>query len=307
MRDFEPQPRHTSHGSEVSEMTFPRRPDATTATDITAKYEPYEPEGKETGGERAVASLPYPALAKVSSPSSGYSSSSSTTSGGFLAASKAGVFFASLGRKASVNTGATQNPHVLKGRLTKKPAQLPPVKAMISSPSSPHTISSPSSPSKSNLQLIPGGPRGPSKRVERSRTLMPQTSFNQPVEIIDRKHGSTATDDGEEEDLVLIRRSPSTGESSPPSSKLTRNRTSYQPSSSYHSHQPQKSLVPIPQSLPSTPPLREDEFEEQLVRLGDLLPHVERNVLATYLRRAGQDVKAVGLYIADEQAGRIRS
>lgn len=66
-------------------------------------------------------------------------------------------------------------------------------------------------------------------------------------------------------------------------------------------------MAPIPQSLPSIAPvLKDEEFDAQLTRLGDLLPHVEKNVLAIYLRRAGQDVKAVGMYIADEQAGRIQ-
>jgi len=36
-----------------------------------------------------------------------------------------------------------------------------------------------------------------------------------------------------------------------------------------------------------------------------LLPHADRNVLAGYLRRSGQDILAVGKYLEDEKNGTI--
>ncbi|SJL02177.1 uncharacterized protein ARMOST_05503 [Armillaria ostoyae] len=48
------------------------------------------------------------------------------------------------------------------------------------------------------------------------------------------------------------------------------------------------------------------EFERQLDKLAVLLPHADRDVLAGYLRRSGQDMVAIGLYLDDEKMGRIR-
>ncbi|KAK0461891.1 uncharacterized protein EV420DRAFT_135179 [Desarmillaria tabescens] len=57
-----------------------------------------------------------------------------------------------------------------------------------------------------------------------------------------------------------------------------------------------------------TKPTTQDdpEFERQLDKLAVLLPHAERDVLAGYLRRSGQDMIAIGLYLDDEKMGRIR-
>ncbi|THV05463.1 hypothetical protein K435DRAFT_850018 [Dendrothele bispora CBS 962.96] len=48
------------------------------------------------------------------------------------------------------------------------------------------------------------------------------------------------------------------------------------------------------------------DFVRQVDKLHDLLPHAERQVLAGYLRRAGQDILAIGQYLEDEKCGRIR-
>ncbi|KAK0190767.1 hypothetical protein F5146DRAFT_1223606 [Armillaria mellea] len=60
-------------------------------------------------------------------------------------------------------------------------------------------------------------------------------------------------------------------------------------------------------SKPVTPLTQDDpEFERQLDKLAVLLPHAERDVLAGYLRRSGQDIVAIGLYLDDEKSGRLR-
>ncbi|KAK7470935.1 hypothetical protein VKT23_002350 [Stygiomarasmius scandens] len=47
------------------------------------------------------------------------------------------------------------------------------------------------------------------------------------------------------------------------------------------------------------------EFARQVDKLHDLLPHAERYVLAGYLKRAGQDMLAIGQYLEDEKLGRV--
>jgi len=47
------------------------------------------------------------------------------------------------------------------------------------------------------------------------------------------------------------------------------------------------------------------EFTRQVDKLHDLLPHAERYVLAGYLKRAGQDMLAIGQYLEDEKLGRV--
>jgi hypothetical protein len=49
------------------------------------------------------------------------------------------------------------------------------------------------------------------------------------------------------------------------------------------------------------------EFTHQVDKLADLLPHADRNILAAYLRRTGQDILAIGQYLEDEKNGTIRT
>ena len=51
--------------------------------------------------------------------------------------------------------------------------------------------------------------------------------------------------------------------------------------------------------------LSDPQFDVQLDKLVHLLPHADRNVLAGYLKRAGQDILAVGKYLEDEKNGTI--
>ena len=47
-------------------------------------------------------------------------------------------------------------------------------------------------------------------------------------------------------------------------------------------------------------------FERQVDKLADLLPHADRTILAGYLRRAGEDILAIGQYLEDEKNGTLR-
>jgi hypothetical protein len=48
------------------------------------------------------------------------------------------------------------------------------------------------------------------------------------------------------------------------------------------------------------------EFVRQVDKLAHLLPQADREVLSGYLRRAGQDILAIGQYLEDEKNGTIR-
>jgi len=50
----------------------------------------------------------------------------------------------------------------------------------------------------------------------------------------------------------------------------------------------------------------EAEFNRHVDKLTTLLPKADRNVLAIYLRRAGQDILAIGQYLEDEKNGTLR-
>jgi hypothetical protein len=54
-------------------------------------------------------------------------------------------------------------------------------------------------------------------------------------------------------------------------------------------------------------PASDPEFLRQVDRLAGLVPHADRTILAGYLRRAGQDVLAIGQYLEDEKNGTLRA
>jgi hypothetical protein len=54
-------------------------------------------------------------------------------------------------------------------------------------------------------------------------------------------------------------------------------------------------------------PHSDPEFIHQVDKLADLLPHADRLVLAGYLKRAGQDVLAIGQYLEDEKNGMLKA
>jgi hypothetical protein len=62
--------------------------------------------------------------------------------------------------------------------------------------------------------------------------------------------------------------------------------------------------APGPAPGPGLPPSA--EFTRQVERLAELLPHADKGVLAGYLRRAGQDILAIGQYLEDEKNGSVR-
>ena len=118
-----------------------------------------------------------------------------------------------------------------------------------------------------NAPSVPGGPRALPGRVQRSQTLMLSTS---PT-----NSGNNATPS-----LPMRRRS----------------NTLKRPSFFGRSPGPSPEL--------DTP--TNTEFTRQVERLADLLPHADKDVLAGYLSRAGQDILAIGQYLEDEKNGNVR-
>lgn len=140
-------------------------------------------------------------------------------------------------------------------------------------------ISPPPPPSRpiqmNSTPTVRGGPRAPPHRMSRSQTIsvapappqVPEADLPQPVTL------------SRSETMVSHRQS----------SNVARR------PSLFH-----RSIAPPP------PPSAAD-FERQVDKLADLLPHADRTVLAGYLRRAGQDILAIGQYLEDEKNGMLRT
>ncbi|KAG6880411.1 hypothetical protein C0992_000013 [Termitomyces sp. T32_za158] len=189
---FTPQPRHTSRSSIISE--FPRRPDASVATDLTTKSADLAPAAPPV--------LPYPSL--VNSMYQVRSSSLANTPPGSirsLASSSSGTkssggFFASLGRKNSISSskkpGLAQIATNQQAKVLTKP---PPAGA-------PRLINIPTSP------VVPGGPRAiPNRRAARSQTLMTTNSFasnNSATEVLGRRPSLLETTSSPEPAVIDI-------------------------------------------------------------------------------------------------------
>lgn len=150
-----PQPRHVSGGSTISEVTFPLRPDASLATDLSGKPQDFIP--------TLPPKLPYPSLVQHIHPhrslSATPSHSSSRSYSSLTPSVKAGGFFSSLGRKASLSK-KDKTPVLMKSASMSTAASVtkhPPIRAV----------------NISNTPSVPGGPRAaPHHRLLRSKTLL---------------------------------------------------------------------------------------------------------------------------------------
>ncbi|KAF8450754.1 hypothetical protein L210DRAFT_963438 [Boletus edulis BED1] len=245
-------PRHISQSSTDSGVTFPIRADAYSATDLASRA------AGDASPPNAPPPLPYPALAAAprSGPSRAStiiatsSTSSSRSAASPSAAKSPGGFFASLGRRASMKRETRLTPPSLVKTLSRSP---------------PRNGNEQPSPRPANLPLItqsvPGGPRAPPSRMQRSQTIIltPQNSTN--------------------------------GETPQRSSMVARRPSLFDGRGSAHRNNSSVS---------------EAEFARQVDKLTTLLPKADRNVLAIYLRRAGQDILAIGQYLEDEKNGKLR-
>lgn len=262
------QPWHVASGSVDSEVTFPRRADAYHATDLTMRPD------EEILPLSLPSSLPYPSLVTLGLPSRSPPSLPSIPP-----STGARTYQVPL----SGGLGAATRP----GFFASIGRRASLKKSTIGPPSPPRVLkklahTSPSPPPARPIQVnsaptVRGGPRAPPHRLARSKTVSaspPDLRLqNQPVQ-------------------------------SSPQVALTRSetRSTYRQSASA-ARRPSllhRSAAPPP-PLPGGP-----EFEKQLEDLAALLPHAERDVLAGYLRRAGENILAIGLYLEDEKNGTLR-
>ncbi|TFK27016.1 hypothetical protein FA15DRAFT_666751 [Coprinopsis marcescibilis] len=246
---FQPQPRHTSKSSMLSEATFPVRPDAVVATDLAQQNSTHS--DISSAITSASLNLPYPSLAtqqrqqsvrSTSSAGSGTPAASVKSLAQSQTSAKTG-FFASLGRKASLSSARRTT-------LGHSNSAVTPKTLLTKPPPSTKDISNPVLVSSTNAHAGPAGPRAIPHRAQRSKTLI--TTVTKPSER-----------------MGAFGRRPSLFD-------LSNTSTSMDP-----------------------------EFEEQVDKLHNVLPHADRNLLAGYLRRAGQDVLAIGQYLEDEKNGTL--
>ncbi|KAI9508651.1 hypothetical protein F5148DRAFT_864618 [Russula earlei] len=269
-KSLTPRARHASRASISSQATFPLRGDAYIATDLSQRDIDTVP--SPTVPPPA---LPYPALAGIPSP---INVRHSTTTLGSLsshataplsaAASKAtGGFFSSLGRNSSTRKDSLRPTQPLRLTRQSPPATAPTTTTTTTAPN-PRPVQITSAPS------VPGGPRALPNRVQRSRTLMLASS---------PPKSETAASSPSSPPLPALRR---------------RSNTLKRPSFFGRS-----GAGPSP-ALEAT---MGADFTRQVERLADLLPHADKDVLAGYLRRAGQDILAIGQYLEDEKNGSVRA
>ncbi|OJT07344.1 hypothetical protein TRAPUB_1810 [Trametes pubescens] len=271
--------RHVSHGSLASQATFPIRADAYTATDLSTRSIDIIPSSSPP------TTLPYPSLAQANLSRTQMRSStllsSPTKSPLTLLPGGKGPgtgFFASLGRKTSVRRekglsglSSPQSPTKL---LTKRP---PPMAASRSNPSnstSPRDAPLPTAPA------IPGGPRAAPGRIQRSKTYSVTATPAQP---------------SPPENPNPPIQSPTNPPSSQRQSAVARR------PSLFARARPGHSSVGSP-----APNVMDPAFQRQVDKLAAILPHADRAVLAGYLRRAGEDILAIGQYLEDEKNGALQ-
>ncbi|KAJ3880214.1 hypothetical protein F5051DRAFT_348886 [Lentinula edodes] len=296
----------SSYTSVITEATFPRRPDASAATDLAMTFKDALSLSPPTGPPP----LPYPSLVSTNQRFPGRSNSSvGSTSGSdspargykslmpLTPASKTGAFFASLGRKASVSRkdkglGSSTGSGLVSSssRLTKQPYKH---SSQNSHPPATVTAGPPS---------VPGGPRAPPNRMLRSQTMMisPMLSEGSNSSSVGKLNVM-----GRRPSLYNIPSADSVHHSTPYNGHLSNPTVTGGPRS--QSSSPSKQPLKPRYESPTPPESSWDlEFRRQVDKLSDLMPHADRIVLAGYLKRSGQDILAIGQYLEDEKNGRLR-
>ncbi|KAI0334819.1 hypothetical protein GY45DRAFT_1367274 [Cubamyces sp. BRFM 1775] len=282
-----PQGRHVSHGSLASQATFPIRADAYTATDLSLR--PIDVEASTAPPP----ALPYPALAqanvsRASTRTSTLLSSPTKTLAILPGAKGTGTgFFASLGRKTSVRREkglsglAAASPQSPNKVLTKRP---PGLAASRSNPQASTTTAARDAPLPA-APAIPGGPRAAPGRIQRSKTYSVSAS---PPQASPPEPSNTAPP------------APIASESPPTSQRQS---AMARRPSLFARARPNHTSVAVAAAAPNA---LDPAFQRQVDKLAAILPHADRAVLAGYLRRAGEDILAIGQYLEDEKNGTLR-
>lgn len=320
--------RFVSGNSAMSEMTFPMRPDAYKAVDLT-------PSGTEISATELPSSLPYPVLAlhqqhtgsrpappPIPPPKSSISTAVKSGSANFLA---------TFGRRSSVKSKGSQSGSAGEGK--EREARSTPRK-LVSARAPPSrtgdtTPPSSSTPSRSNTLLplipsLPGGPRAP--RPKRSSTMMigpPRPIISAPIPITpvstgysetshDVDHAESPTDmipqpmqltkevprapDGPRAQNRLTRTPSFPGSARVSSSGNLRSVVSFRPNASPLAMQQSGSRSAVGAGTQAPESRSSQEFSRDLDKLCDILPHVPKDTLAIYLSRSEGRVSGTSLF-----------
>jgi len=304
---FTPKPRNISHGSEMTDVTFPMRADGYVATNLAYSKPDSPPRGPPVN-------LPYPGLVQGmsmrqststrnfalgssnsmrsvapsnSQTSNGPVSSTSSSSGG---TGKTGGFFASIGRKASMRrdrpaltnmqgTGSGKNISNLVARANSNTLQI----ASSTAIGGPRPMGSSASRVKRSDSVIIIG------RPSTEASISPKTdqfSINNESIITDSTDG-TDSDVAQLSNFTLAPSTTDTTSTPSTGASLPRSSLSYRTTAS--------------RTDPSS------VFNANLQKLADVLPYADRAVLAHYLQRAGgEDIRAIGAYLEDEKNGCVK-
>jgi hypothetical protein len=321
-RQFNGQPRHVSGASVESEATFPVRADAYLATDLSPR-----PQDDMAGATSTPPALPYPSLASaVSSPPPSMRSMPLPISSTLAAPGKSGGFFASLGRKSSVSR-EKRSPGLATRVLSKQPPAPPAAPRMVQMTSAP---------------VVRGGPRAAPGRVKRSQTeglvteqgrplvISPPiaTVSSLPIESVASPTLAPAPVPQTQPQQQPLARAGTvvsgpralgskarTSQQSPPIAESPHSESSSPPVSSAASSgsgaKRRSSVLKRPsvwgrsEAKPAAV-ANDPDFARQVNKLAEVLPQADKEILAGYLRRAGQDVVAIGQYLEDDRNGRLR-
>lgn len=329
--------RLVSGSSAQSETTFPIRPDAYKAIDIT-------PGGGEFTSSEVPSSLPYQALARQQTGSRSIIPPITPNRTGLgSVVSGSATFLATLGRKASMRSRGSQSATESRDKESKStPRKLvstrSPAYRQNGTPPMPSTPLStvgalPPTPVLPSAPTIPGGPRA--QRPKRASTMMvpgtrpiisapipiPPHSNSDPIPTSTPAAPTTEEPDNEDAawlakavPLNLTKDVPRPPEGPRPPSKIARTPSFPGPGStrvsangnmrSTMSFRPlgmnttggtskvTQSDVGIGMRRPERT-RNSNEFDRQLNKLCDVLPHVSRDTLAVYLTRADGQVSTV--------------
>lgn len=193
----------------------------------------------------------------------------------------------------------------------------PPMRAQTTLPSTTRTYQVPlsSGPSRTgffasigrraSLRKGPMSPPSPSRVLKKAQHASPPAPPARPIQI----HSTPTVRGGprapphrlSRSQTISVAPAPDPVPESPQPVSITRSETTASHRQSMSSRRP--SL--FHRSVAPPPPPSGADFERQVDKLADLLPHADRSVLAGYLRRAGQDILAIGQYLEDEKNGTL--
>lgn len=304
---FHPKPRNVSHGSEATEATFPIRADAYVATELSSRnHSP--PRGPP-------ANLPYPGVVQNNvgiRPSPTLRSLPSTKSNGGTHAysnsmrslkSPKGTgtgFFASIGRRASVKKERPPIGTGIGNQNGRPQVPLPP--AVLPRPP------------QLGVGTVVGGPRPPPSKYGgpvRHNSLLEGRSrasndggSNRSSPLLEARtiDGHEMMSGTAEEDTSTIGHGTEDFDATSLRSAPTHVQSNITGSTSSGADLVSRPSLSSYRTAGRTDP--PTLFNANLDKVSDVLPHVDRRILAAYLKRAGgDDIKAIGKYLEDDRNG----